>query len=362
VKKYNLFIVVVILILIPFLYSNFFLGALKDPYQNVEQLPVAVVKGDNKIPIEESLLRKKLFKAKFENIEKANSDLNSGKVYGIVSFDNNFMEKIASEKETPNIVLTTNESLNSFAAKILTSEMTQYVTKVNEVLSKELIPKFNAKKVPVPDKISSLINLKHQEVNPVKNNAEAMAPYFFSLTLFIGCIFISQFVMKSFPKKEEEYFHYWKKEFIYALILALAQVFVLLVTNNVWLKLRIDYVPEFIIFTVIVSATFCSIIVGLNKLIPGIGSFLVLLLTMLQTSSSGGTYPIQLSNPFFQGINKLIPMTYTNDGFRKLMSIGSTAIQDDVAVLVIYFVISQVLILLSFHIHHKNKATKLVKI
>jgi YhgE/Pip-like protein len=354
-KKINLFIIVIILVLIPFLYSNFFLGALRDPYKNVENLPVAVVKSENTNPIEDSLLQKKLFKAKFEDEKQANYDLNSGKVYGIVSFDNDFMEKIASENKIPNIILTTNESLNSFAAKILTSEMTQYVTKTNEVLSKKLIPKYNEKRAPVPDKISNLVNLKHREVNSIKNNAEAMAPYFFSLTLFIGCIFISQFVMKAFPKKEKDYFRYWKKEFIYALILALAQVCILLVTNNIWLKLTIEHIPEFVLFTILVSTTFCSIIVGLNKLIPGIGNFLVLLLMMLQTSSSGGTYPIQLSNSFFQGVNKLIPMTYTNDGFRKLISLGSTSIQNDIIVLTMYFVVSQILILLSFHIHHKNK-------
>ncbi|MFD1900528.1 hypothetical protein GQR36_12030 [Enterococcus termitis] len=124
------------------------------------------------------------------------------------------------------------------------------------------------------------------------------------------------------------------------------------------LNLHTDYWKEFMLFIFLASGTFYSVIVSFNKLFPGIGSLLVLIITMLQTSSSGGSYSIYLASPVFQTIHRFIPMTYSVDGFRKLLSLDSTNIRTECLALFIFLGLSQLIIYLAYWYHEKEKSTR----
>lgn len=55
----------------------------------------------------------------------------------------------------------------------------------------------------IPDNVGSIVKLNTRNIHPVKNNGEAMAPYLFSLTLFVGGIFVNQFVMRNLKRREK---------------------------------------------------------------------------------------------------------------------------------------------------------------
>ncbi len=74
-----------------------------------------------------------------------------------------------------------------------------------------------------------------------------------------------------------------------------------------------------------------------NLLFDKVGSFLMLIFLILQLSGSGGTYPIQLSNSFFEAIHPYLPMTYAIDAYRQLFGLGGSITQD-------LFILSAILI------------------
>lgn len=62
-RKITLIFVLTLLSIIPMLYSGLFLGASKDPYGNLNKLPVALVDGEDNI-VKDKLIESKLFDIK----------------------------------------------------------------------------------------------------------------------------------------------------------------------------------------------------------------------------------------------------------------------------------------------------------
>ena len=68
---------------------------------------------------------------------------------------------------------------------------------------------------------------------------------------------------------------------------------------------------------------------------------------VIQLGGAAGTYPIQLSNGFFQAIHPYLPMTYSVNALRETLMINGTIVSD-ISVLLIIFVIVTVLIMLFY--------------
>ncbi len=353
-KNKKILLIICLLSFIPVVYSTLFLGALKDPYGNIDQLPVAIVKSESN-PVQDNLLKSELFQFKVETLEKAEKDLQEGNVYGVIHFEKNFHQKLTTFceiGESPIIYLSTSEGLSYSTSKLVSSALNQFVSSTNAQLSSKIISKNHGQKVPTST--GTVIKIKQTDIAPIKNNAEAMAPYIFSLTLFVGGIFINQFILRIFTKKNHSFFSFWKKQYLLPVIISFVQVILLLIINSLIIKVNINHTILLSLFLFLVSATFSSIISAFNKLIPGIGSFIILLLTMLQTSSSGGAYTIFLSSPFFQKIHLFLPMTYSINGIRKLISLHNQPLLQDIFLLCCFLLLGQFLLVLAYRKHEKS--------
>lgn len=75
-------------------------------------------------------------------------------------------------------------------------------------------------------------------------------------------------------------------------------------------------------FLMIIGAAYAAIIQLLNATLGISGKLVALILLMLQLCSCGGTYPIEMSPPFFQAISPYLPMTYAVSGIRHLIAGG----------------------------------------
>ena len=70
------------------------------------------------------------------------------------------------------------------------------------------------------------------------------------------------------------------------------------------------------------SVTFMSVVTALTTWNNKVGAFISLILLLLQLASSAGTYPLALTNRFFQTIHPLLPMSYTVSGLRETISLS----------------------------------------
>ena len=98
-KKIFNYIIIFAVMLIPFMYSFFYLKAYWDPYGkgNIDNIPVAIVnedKGDNGEELINSIVDSGKLKLSIVSKEKAEDGLYDGKYYALISIPSDFTESI----------------------------------------------------------------------------------------------------------------------------------------------------------------------------------------------------------------------------------------------------------------------------
>ena len=185
-----------------------------------------------------------------------------------------------------------------------------------------------------------------------------MAPYMLSVALFIAPITINMLYDTFNPKKRPSSGIAWwaSKMSVLGLVAVLSASIVFFALTGM-LGLKPLYPAKTLAFLILTSLTFTSLVTLFNLLLGKIGAFLMLIFMILQLGGSAGTYAIQLSNKFFMGISPYLPMTYTVSGLRQLISIrGDVTAQ--VAVLVGILIVTNLLMILFFHMKKKSYPSK----
>lgn len=207
------------------------------------------------------------------------------------------------------------------------------------------------------------INMFATPVNVVGENANAYeyyrdstAPYILSLALFVSTLILSFFTDFKQPVADPRsafswYFSKWLKLAIFAVSQAIIlSLFVLLI-----LGLGVSSVPLFILFTIFVSLTFMSIVFFLVAVGGNIGRFVGLAFIVLQLSITGSNLPIDMLPQFHRNLSSVLPLTYSNAGFKSIISLGDTnMLVANAGVLAIYFVGASLLALVAFVIGFKS--------
>lgn len=176
--------------------------------------------------------------------------------------------------------------------------------------------KKNAKHVAAP------LSVKHTDKDNVPENGVGMAPYMICVALFVGAIATNIVIGTSFSGKQ------WKsgREFMLAKIgtngvVALLQA--LIVYAAVYLLgLRANYTGLTILTIILISFAFMALVTFIVTWLGKVGSFVSLILLVLQLATSAGTYPLQLSYKIFQEINPWLPMTYALRMLRQTISLS----------------------------------------
>ena len=206
--------------------------------------------------------------------------------------------------------------------------------------------------------IARPVKTSHTDVDKVPNNGTAMAPYMLSVALFIAPITINMLYDTFNPKKKPSSGIAWwaSKMSVLGLVAVLSASIVFFALTGL-LGLKPLYPAKTLAFLILTSLTFTSLVTLFNLLLGKIGAFLMLIFMILQLGGSAGTYAIQLSNKFFMGISPYLPMTYTVSGLRQLISIrGDVTAQ--VAVLVGILIVTNLLMILFFHMKKKSYPSK----
>jgi len=195
---------------------------------------------------------------------------------------------------------------------------------------------------------------KQTETTPIANNGTGMAPYMMSVALFVGAISLNLMYDIYTPRKYPKTSISWWASKISVLgavgvFQSIIMVSLLLTVNG----LEPSSIGKTLLVTILTALTSISIVMLFNLLFDKVGSFLMLIFLILQLSGSGGTYPIQLSNNFFEAIHPYLPITYSVDAYRQLFGIGGI-ISSDVFVLLGILVAVNLLIILFYTVKHKK--------
>lgn len=168
-RKIQCAIVIIGVIVIPLLYSYFYLGAFWDPYSRLEKLPVAVVNNDNgaKINNEDRNLGKEVcdklkddgsLKFDFTDEATAKKGTSEDEYYAMIVIPEGFSKDIASsattEKKTATITFSSNQKRNYLASQILNSAVTKIEESVRSSVNKEITQQLADQLNKIPDQLT----------------------------------------------------------------------------------------------------------------------------------------------------------------------------------------------------------------
>jgi putative membrane protein len=176
------------------------------------------------------------------------------------------------------------------------------------------------------DMMGEPVTIKKQEINKVPNYGTGFAPYFISLGLFVGALLISiVFALREPVVRPKNALHWFFSKFGVIAVVGIIQAILVDIILLVGLKIEVASVPMFFITSFITSFVFMALIQMLVTMMGDPGRFLAIVILILQLTTSAGTFPLELIPKALQPINALLPMTYSVQSFKAVISSGDFA-------------------------------------
>ncbi|QOS98306.1 YhgE/Pip domain-containing protein [Brevibacterium sp. JNUCC-42] len=154
--------------------------------------------------------------------------------------------------------------------------------------------------------------LKENRLYPIPNYGSAMSPFFTTLSLWVGALLLVSLLsievhdhehsFKSYEVYFGRYLTFGMLALLQSVMVTMGDMFILgaYVADKLW----------FVLFGLMLSAVFMLIVYTLVSVFGNVGKAMAIVLLVLQLAGSGGTFPIQVTPPFFQAIYPFLPFTY----------------------------------------------------
>jgi len=376
------------ILVIPLFYASLFLASVWNPYGELHHLPMAVVDQDRSTrtlawgrTVSRKLVKDKSLQFHRMTAAKAQRELKDGRLFLILKIPADASQALSHLATVPKqlkVTYETNAGQSTVASKMGATVMQKLQTTLNQatvqaelqasqnaaltvgkrltLTAKQLdqLSQTGAAGLPAPqvaaatqkivaglsqggeqlsevrrtDQLKHLampIKLTQHDVVTVANNGTGMAPYFMAISLFVGCITLN--IIYDARKRHGEYRNFalaWldKMGFLWG--------FVVLAASCMWLGVRyiIGLRPlepgETYLLSLLIVLAFFSLVTCFRLWFGLTGAWLMLLFMLFQIGASGGTYPIELTNPFYRAVHPYLPMTIAMAGLRHTISLGGS--------------------------------------
>lgn len=173
------------------------------------------------------------------------------------------------------------------------------------------------------------VTVDDEPTNAVANYGTAFAPYFISLSLWIGALIAFVGIYMDLDDKFKLLSRYSEKPLrrsVLYLLLGAVQGLILGFILMKSLGLAVNHLFLFYFSCVVISMTFIAILQFLIVYLKQAGQFLAIILLIIQLAACGGTFPTQLMPALFQHIHTVIPMTYSLALLKETISGGSMSV------------------------------------
>lgn len=174
---------------------------------------------------------------------------------------------------------------------------------------------------------ASPVILKENSLYPIPNYGSAMSPFFTTLSLWVGALLLvsllSVEVHEENHAKEESLhnegtsskrayrpYQVYFGRYLTFVTLALLQSLVVTLGDIFLLQAYVHDPGPFVLFGLLISGVFMMIVYTLVSVFGNVGKAMAIVLLVLQLGGAGGTFPIEVTPPFFQFIHPFLPFTY----------------------------------------------------
>ncbi|GMB72589.1 YhgE/Pip domain-containing protein [Lacticaseibacillus rhamnosus] len=164
--------------------------------------------------------------------------------------------------------------------------------------------------------------MSHKHYSYVPNYGHALAPYVLSLALYVGAlVFNFAYPIRKVSKADGTATQWFFSKITIGAVVAVATAIVE-ATLIMAVGLNVDHVGQFYLTAILFSLTSMYLIMFLSMAFDNPGRFLAMVGLMLQLGGSGGTFPMEITNQFYNIIHPFLPMSYSIMNFRNAITSG----------------------------------------
>ncbi|PEZ81670.1 YhgE/Pip domain-containing protein [Bacillus sp. AFS017274] len=207
---------------------------------------------------------------------------------------------------------------------------------------------------------SEPVLLNKHSLFPIPNYGSAMSPFFTALSLWVGGTILISMLSVGVSQKVYSPYQIYIGRYLIFFIIGVMQALSVSIGNIILIGVYVADKFEYILFSVLISTVFTLIVYTFVSVLGNVGKGISVVLMVLQISSSGGTFPIQVTPPFFQHINPFLPFTYAVGLLRE--SVGGitwSVAGKDIFILILFLVITLILgIILKKPLHARTQKMK----
>ncbi|MFA9457969.1 YhgE/Pip family protein [Halalkalibacter sp. AB-rgal2] len=221
---------------------------------------------------------------------------------------------------------------------------------------------------------ASPVFLEEEELFSIPNYGSANVPFYTTLSLWVGALLLSNLITTNLQgadrRNEFSLRDIYAGRMILFLLVAVLQGIIVSVGNLLLLGIYAAHPVWLIVFSVFIALVFMTIVYTLASILGNIGKALAIVLLVLQLSSGGGTFPIEVAPPFFQAIHPYMPFSYAINLLREAVGgiIPLLVLKNSLILhlfwllaLIIGFVLKPVLALRIEQTSQKSKSSRLVE-
>ncbi|PRS35461.1 YhgE/Pip domain-containing protein [Bacillus sp. RJGP41] len=275
--------------------------------------------------------------------------------------------------EVRKLLKETNRTLETRTADIdkLQNKFPEIETKIKALASKmrEIDKSYNMEEVidflrndieQESEFFSEPVLLNKHSLFPIPNYGSAMSPFFTALSLWVGGTILISMLSVGVSQKVYSPYQIYIGRYLIFFIIGVMQALSVSIGNIFLIGVYVADKFEYILFSVLISTVFTLIVYTFVSVLGNIGKGISVVLMVLQISSSGGTFPIQVTPPFFQHINPFLPFTYAVGLLRE--SVGGitwSVAGKDIFILILFLIITFILgVILKKPLHARTQKMK----
>ncbi|MDA2233617.1 YhgE/Pip domain-containing protein [Bacillus cereus] len=207
------------------------------------------------------------------------------------------------------------------------------------------------------DMFASPVKVKTEKMAEVPNYGTGFTPYFLSLGLFVGALLLSiVYPLRDTVGVPKSGFSWFISKFGVLLSVGIIQAIVADVILLFGLGVEVQSIPYFILFSIVTSLAFISLIQSLVTAFGDAGRFIAIITLIMQLTTSAGTFPLELIPKFLQPFNAWLPMTYSVSGLKAVVSSGDFDFMwQNIGMLMIFIVVLSLGTIASLTLMHKRQ-------
>nr|WP_279664023.1 YhgE/Pip domain-containing protein [Ectobacillus ponti] len=167
------------------------------------------------------------------------------------------------------------------------------------------------------------VDVKTEDFGHVENYGTGVSPYFISLGLYVGALLLSVvYPLREANGLPKSGFHWFLSKLSVVLLVGTIQSLVIDWVVMKGLHIEVQSTWRFMALAWITSVAFLTLIQFLVTTLGDAGRLVAIIILVLQLTTSGGTYPLEMVAPALQKAANYIPMTYSVNAFKAAIASG----------------------------------------